>query len=101
MSKLVFESVALLLIGGCALPGAGVSQTQLPTGPFQPAIALASQHGFILASDGSLWSWGENEHGWNVLGFDDVTNQNVLRRLSLDTDWRNISASDHHALAIK
>jgi RNA polymerase sigma factor (sigma-70 family) len=83
---------------GQNIPG---SRLRLPVGTGTPAVALGSKHGLILASDGSLWSWGENENGWSVLGLGSITNQTSLRRIGDENDWRSIAVSDHHTLAIK
>jgi alpha-tubulin suppressor-like RCC1 family protein len=67
-------------------------------------IAYSYSHAvIILASDGSLWSWGEERLGWPVLG---LTNTNIqktvsLRRIGYDTDWASISVSGDDCLAVK
>ena len=57
-----------------------------------PAISLGERHGLILASDGSLWSWGSDFLGWPVLGLGNVTAQTRLRRIGNETNWISISA---------
>jgi len=74
---------------------------KLPIGAGVPAIGVGSAHGIILASDGSLWSWGEKAHGWPVLGQANVTNQPSLRQIGKETNWTSIAVGDHHNLAIK
>jgi alpha-tubulin suppressor-like RCC1 family protein len=62
-----------------------------------------SHDGIILASDGSLWCWGEERLGWPVLGLKNTKIQNTvsLRRIGTETDWMNIAVGDSHCLAIK
>jgi hypothetical protein len=44
----------------------GRAKFRLPLGQITPVIGLGSGHGVIVASDGSLWSRGENTDGWPV-----------------------------------
>jgi len=80
--------------------GAG-DRVRLPVGNGVAKISMGASHGFILASDGSLWSWGTNFVGWPVLGLGPVNFQPHLRRIGNDQDWVDISTSFTHALAIK
>jgi alpha-tubulin suppressor-like RCC1 family protein len=77
---------------------------KLPTGNVAPMIACGYSHdGIILASDGSLWSWGEERFGAPVLGLTNTNIQNTvsLRRIGNETDWINIAVGDQHCLAVK
>src|SRR6266446_1878890 len=74
---------------------------RLPTGPGRAAVALGDSHGVILASDGSLWVWGEEQSGWPALGLGKVESQACLRRLGTDTNWVDLAAGDSHTLALK
>jgi alpha-tubulin suppressor-like RCC1 family protein len=74
---------------------------RLPVGKGTPAISLGRSHGLILASDGSLWSWGSDFPGGPVLGLGDVTPQTRLRRIGKETNWISISAGWTHNLAVK
>jgi RNA polymerase sigma factor (sigma-70 family) len=83
---------------------AQTSRLKLPTGNVTPMIGYGySRYGIFLASDGSLWSWGEERLGWPVLGLKNTSIQNTvsLRRIGNETDWVNIAAGDSHCLAIK
>lgn len=74
----------------------------LPVGNGTPAISLGERHGLILASDGSLWSWGSDFLGWQVLGLGNFTNHTTsLRRIGHETNWVRISAGMSHSLAIR
>jgi alpha-tubulin suppressor-like RCC1 family protein len=74
---------------------------RLPVGKGTPAISLGERHGLILASDGSLWSWGSDFLGWPVLGLGNVPPQTRLRRIGKETNWVSISAGAAHNVAIK
>lgn len=74
---------------------------RLPVGQRPPAISLGFSHGLILASDGSLWVWGDEELGWPVLGLGKINSQRHLRRLNQETNWVNISAGEYHNFAVK
>jgi hypothetical protein len=79
----------------------GRGRLRLPVGKGAPGISLGERHGLILASDGSLWSWGSDWLGWPVLGLGTNTAQTRLRRVGTDTNWISISAGHVHNVAIK
>ena len=96
---LLLITVILLLPRGDPL---GKGTSKLPVGPGTPCISLGERHGLILASDGSLWSWGSDFLGWPVLGLGAVTNQTIsLRQIGNDTRWSSISVGENHNLALK
>jgi alpha-tubulin suppressor-like RCC1 family protein len=76
---------------------------RLPVGKGIPAISLGERHGLVLASDGSLWSWGSDAQDIlrPVLGLGNVTAQTRLRRIGNETNWVNISAGVSHNVAVK
>jgi len=74
---------------------------KLPTGAGRAVVALGDSHGVILAPDGSLWVWGEQQSGWPALGLGKVENQPSLRRLGRDGDWVDVAAGGSHTLALK
>ena len=77
---------------------------KLPTGNVKPVVVFGfSLNGIILASDGSLWTWGEERLGWPVLGLSNTNIQNTvsLRRIGHDTDWVDVAVGFYHCLAIK
>jgi RNA polymerase sigma factor (sigma-70 family) len=77
---------------------------KLPTGNVAPMIAYGSSHNVIvLASDGSLWSWGEEALGYPVLGLANTNIQNTvsLRRIGNDNDWVSVAVGSYNCLAIK
>lgn len=78
------------------------SRLGLPVGKGSPAISLGERHGLILASDGSLWSWGSDFLGWPVLGLGNRPSQSTsLRRIGNETNWVSIAAGTAHNLAVK
>ena len=85
-------------------PPAQTGRLKLPTGNITPMIYYGYSHDvIILASDGSLWSWGEERLGWPVLGLANTKIQNTvsLRRIGNETDWVGIAVGDSQNLAIK
>src|ERR1700719_4141473 len=99
---------AIILLAICIVPfitgffsnAWGQRRLKLPIGNVTPAICLSERHGLILASDGSLWSWGSDFLGWPVLGT--LTNHSPsLRRIGHETNWIDISVAADHNLAVK
>jgi len=85
-------------------PPAQTGRLKLPTGNVTPMIACGySRYAIFLASDGSLWSWGEESLGWPVLGLANTKIQNIvsLHRIGNETDWASVAAGDSGCLAIK
>lgn len=85
-------------------PPAQTGRLKLPTGNVTPMMGYGYSHDvIILASDGSLWSWGEERLGWPVLGLANTNIQNTvsLRRIGNETDWVNVASGSYHSLAIK
>lgn len=85
-------------------PPPQTGKLKLPTGNVIPMAAYGySRFVLFLASNGSLWSWGEERLGWPVLGYSNTNIQSAtsLRRIGHDSDWISISAGTSHCLAIK
>jgi RNA polymerase sigma factor (sigma-70 family) len=78
-----------------------LGRLKLPVGQVTPAIGFGVSHGIILASDGSLWAWGENDLGWPALGLGKINKQAFLRRVGNENDWVNIAVGNAHNLAVK
>jgi RNA polymerase sigma factor (sigma-70 family) len=105
-------AVGVLLAGGAATvaimdywqhaPPKQSGRLKLPTGDVPPMVAYGYSHfGIILASDGSLWSWGEEAFGWPTLGLKNVQNSVSLRRIGNENDWVNVAVGGADCLAIK
>jgi alpha-tubulin suppressor-like RCC1 family protein len=89
---------AMPLSGRPAVKG----RLELPVGRGAPQIGMGYWHGIILASDGSLWAWGQNGDGWPVLGLGSLhASRKSLRQIGHDTDWVSIAVGHSHNLAIK
>ncbi|MGI8965797.1 MAG: sigma-70 family RNA polymerase sigma factor, partial [Limisphaerales bacterium] len=82
-------------------PPTQTGKMKLPVGTEIPKISFGYGNGIVLASDGSLWSWGEENLGWPVLGLKGIKNTESLRRIGSETDWVNVAASWCHNLALK
>src|SRR5213075_2547205 len=98
---LVFLALGIAYVVLAPVNPSGSGKLQLPVGSKVPAIALGQRHGLILASDGSLWSWGSDFLGWPVLGLGTINKSTKLRRIGTETNWASISANHVHNLAIK
>ena len=71
----------------------------LPPGKVAPQLVSCTGTAILLAPDGSLWTWGGPPFvGPGVFG---SPGNSVPRRFGSDTDWRSISASQGHTLAVK
>ncbi len=85
-------------------PPAQTGRLKLPTGNVTPMIGYSfSRCAIILASDGSLWCWGEERLGWPVLGLKNTNTQNTvsLLRIGNENDWTDVAVGPYHCLAIK
>jgi len=96
-------SAVLVVLGIVFLATSRVKSTRkLPTGGIRPSVAIGDNHAMILASDGSLWTWGQTGFGWQVLGLgSNVRTQACLRRIGEETNWENIAVGGSTTLALK
>ena len=100
MILLVIGIITVVVISSNSSWGHG--RLRLPVGNGTPAISLGERHGLILASDGSLWTWGSDLLGWPVLGLgSNQLKSTSLRRIGHETNWVGISTAQTHSLAIK
>lgn len=94
--------VAIIVSVGFLGDFRGQHRLKLPVGNGTPAIRFGERHGLILASDGSLWTWGTDLLGWPVLGLGKTRMKStILCRIGTETNWAGISATGAQNLAIK
>ncbi len=62
-------------------------------------ISAGGAHTVAVRAEGSLWSWGHNNHG--QLGLNSTTDYNYPVPIDADTTWVGVAAGDEHTLAIK
>jgi alpha-tubulin suppressor-like RCC1 family protein len=75
-----------------------------PTATGTPATewvsgAVGGSHTVALRSEGTLWSWGSNDHG--QLGTGNNTDQNTPVMSGNDSNWVAVSAGEDHTAALK
>lgn len=52
-----------------------------------------------VKTDGSIWSWGNNEYG--QLGHGNIINKSSPVRIGALTDWKSVSCGSSHVLSVK
>ncbi len=57
-----------------------------------------ANHSLALWADGSIWSWGQNNHG--QLGDGTSLNRNAPQQLGSSVEWEGIAAGGNHSLAL-
>jgi len=65
-------------------------------------VSSGMQHNAAIATDGSLWAWGNNmvgQLGIGTSGWD--TNTNIPVRVGTDTNWASVSVGATHTVAIR
>ena len=68
------------------------------SGTFIDASA-GNNHGLLVSSNGTLWSWGWNNSGRTGQGTSSGSTQ-VPTQVGIDTQWRKCAAGGNHSLAI-
>jgi hypothetical protein len=63
------------------------------------AVAGGYSHSLAIRSDGSLWAWGDNDHG--ELGDGTAARRYSPRRIGTETDWVAVSAGADYSLALQ
>jgi alpha-tubulin suppressor-like RCC1 family protein len=83
-------------------PQPAISQTPCRIGSESDwtQVAAGVEHVVALKNDGSLWSWGRNDHG--QVGQGNLTNYIATpTRIGTETNWTQICANFDHSLALK
>lgn len=62
-------------------------------------INVAFNTSFAIKTNGTLWGWGQNDHG--QLGDGTTVDRNIPTQIGTDTDWVVVSAGRVHTIALK
>jgi alpha-tubulin suppressor-like RCC1 family protein len=62
-------------------------------------IAAGGTHCLALKTDGSLWSWGDNQCG--QVGDGTTKTRSAVTRIGSDHDWKAIAVGDYNSYALK
>lgn len=65
-----------------------------------PTVCIGNEFVVALASDGSAWSWGQNDAGQLGNGSITVQNQSIPAKVSTERRFQSLSAGDAHVLAL-
>jgi alpha-tubulin suppressor-like RCC1 family protein len=71
-----------------------------PVGPLHDwkSLAQGADHSAAIRADGTLWTWGGNEHG--QLGDGTTTSRSALTQVGTDT-WHSVAAGDGFTVAVR
>lgn len=86
---------------GCTVMSAAEAMlhgTVEPLGHAFVAVAAGDHHSLGVKSDGTLWAWGQNDHG--QLGLGDKADRNVPTKVS-GSGWVAVSAGYSYSLGLK
>jgi alpha-tubulin suppressor-like RCC1 family protein len=67
---------------------------------YSKMVSAGMTHSLGIRSDGSLWAWGDNDHGQLGIG-EPLSEQHFPVPVSLGTVWSQVSAGGGHTMAIK
>jgi alpha-tubulin suppressor-like RCC1 family protein len=99
--------LTMLVVGGIGLcnvmasPVTSVQAAQTEAGEAvktSTALAAGYFHSLLVRSDGTLWAWGDNDHG--QLGLGDTTDRNVPTQVGNATSWVAVSAGLSSSLGL-
>jgi alpha-tubulin suppressor-like RCC1 family protein len=94
---IIFIPLVLVLVWSSVAPALTALRLD-PAAP--PTIAAGSDHSLAIKADGSLWTWGWNDHG--QLGDGTDTEQRLEAvRIGTGNDWATVAGGLGHSLAIK
>ncbi|MCL2680325.1 MAG: hypothetical protein FWF11_02455, partial [Coriobacteriia bacterium] len=68
--------------------------------PEATSFSAGGTHSLAIRTDGTLWSWGQNNNGKTGLGAT-LGNQAMPAQVGTDTDWTMVNAGHEHSLAIR
>jgi alpha-tubulin suppressor-like RCC1 family protein len=61
-------------------------------------IQIANEFCLSVKTDGTLWTWGQNDQG--QLGFGNISNRSSPTQVGSRTSWVNISNGESHSIAL-
>ena len=97
------KRILACLLGWILLFGAA-SQYHLPVCAqditVAPMIDIGNEFVVALASDGTAWSWGQNDAGQLGIGTISGTNQTLPTEVTTEVRFQSVSAGDAHVLAL-
>ena len=92
--RLMVAVAVLAFFALVASPGAQAAR------PFTlTSLAGGGESSLLIKPDGSLWAWGDNDHG--QLGVGDTTTRAMAWPVGTSTDWAGVACGDYHSLAVK
>lgn len=74
--------------------------TQIGSATNWAHVSASNDHGMALASDGTVWSWGNNTNGRTGQNTGSG-NTTTPTQIGSDTDWGAISCGNNHSLFLK
>ena len=74
--------------------------THIGTAEDWTTVSAGDQHTVALKSDGSLWTWGDNNEGRLGDGTSEFRKDSPVR-IGSDNDWAAVEAGDNHTVALK
>jgi alpha-tubulin suppressor-like RCC1 family protein len=84
---------------GASGPGSAPSPVQVGTGSDWKAVAAAMMHTLAVKTDGTLWAWGDNDHG--QLGIGAGYGETSPVQVTTETDWSAVACAAYHSAALK
>jgi alpha-tubulin suppressor-like RCC1 family protein len=63
-------------------------------------ISAGGYHSIALKTDGTMWSWGQNEN-FGALGLGDKINRSSPVQIGALTTWSNFACGNYHVIAAK
>jgi alpha-tubulin suppressor-like RCC1 family protein len=95
-------STNFIALTSAQLTGKGrkvTTPTRIGTDSDWTQIAVGASHSLALKRDGSLWGWGQNDHG--QVGDGGTRNQFAVTQIGHDRDWSAITAGAASSFALK
>ena len=75
--------------------------TRIGTNSDWAGISAGIVHALALKTDGTIWTWGQNDFGQLGLGASGTFETNSPTQIGTSTDWRSVEAGSYHSFGIK